>query len=70
MNNIFFLYLTPVYVLPRAISAHGGAKFGKGTGPILMDDVGCSGDEETLFNCRHSKSHNCNHGEDAGVVCG
>lgn len=59
-----------MYVLPKAISAHGGAKFGKGTGPILMDEVGCSGDEETLFHCRHSKSHNCNHGEDAGVVCG
>uniref|UniRef100_A0A8C6TRY1 Soluble scavenger receptor cysteine-rich domain-containing protein SSC5D n=1 Tax=Neogobius melanostomus TaxID=47308 RepID=A0A8C6TRY1_9GOBI len=55
----------------RVLSAPHSARFGQGTGPIWMDDVGCSGGETALSQCRHRGigSHNCNHGEDAGVVC-
>ncbi|XP_038048478.1 deleted in malignant brain tumors 1 protein-like isoform X2 [Patiria miniata] len=47
------------------------ARFGAGTGEILLDDVSCSGGEERLTECSHNGigMHNCNHGEDAGVVC-
>ena len=36
-----------------------------------MDDVECRGDETNLDDCTHSGVgiHNCDHSEDAGVIC-
>uniref|UniRef100_K7FTP9 Soluble scavenger receptor cysteine-rich domain-containing protein SSC5D n=1 Tax=Pelodiscus sinensis TaxID=13735 RepID=K7FTP9_PELSI len=49
----------------------GGAHFGTGTGPIWLDDVGCSGKEVSLRHCRARPwgRSNCQHNEDASVVC-
>uniref|UniRef100_A0A8B9H4B3 Deleted in malignant brain tumors 1 protein-like n=1 Tax=Astyanax mexicanus TaxID=7994 RepID=A0A8B9H4B3_ASTMX len=54
-----------------ALRAHSSAHFGKGTGLTLMDNVGCSGNESSIRECRHNGfgKHDCNHGEDAGVTC-
>ena len=52
--------------VPRA-----NAVYGQGIGPIILDDVQCSGFEHRLFECPHRglEVHDCNHQDDAGVVC-
>ncbi|XP_022109511.1 scavenger receptor cysteine-rich type 1 protein M130-like isoform X2 [Acanthaster planci] len=57
--------------LGRAIRATEEASHGQGTGEIVLDNVECKGDEESLLSCDHAGLgvHNCQHDEDAGVVC-
>lgn len=54
-----------------AVSAPQNAAFGRGSGPIWLDDVNCNGDEASITQCRHRGFgiHNCGHHEDASVVC-
>ena len=42
-----------------------------GSGQIVLDDVGCNGDESRLIDCYHGGlgNHNCLHSEDVGVSC-
>ena len=51
--------------------ARVNAAFGEGDGPIILDDVRCSGPESRLLDCQHGgfEVHNCVHSRDAGVVC-
>ena len=50
------------------------AYFGRGTGVILLDNVGCTGRESRLLDCYIPSgvgvySYNCGHDDDAGVRC-
>ena len=52
--------------------AVGEAFFGEGTGYIFLDNLGCFGNEFDVRDCHHNGwgEHNCQHSEDAGVICG
>ena len=59
-------------------ASHGAAvqgrdsMYGMGMGQIFLDNVVCDGSEENLLECNHNAIgiSNCNHSEDAAVVCG
>uniref|UniRef100_A0A8C2U295 SRCR domain-containing protein n=1 Tax=Coturnix japonica TaxID=93934 RepID=A0A8C2U295_COTJA len=54
-----------------AIKALDSAHYGEGSGQIWLDDVNCTGSESNLWACpsRACGLHNCQHKEDAGVLC-
>ena len=47
------------------------AHFGFGNGTLLLDELGCYGNESSLLDCRHSGIgvHDCFSFEAAGVIC-
>ena len=66
-------YLAMFMYISGAI-AYFGSRHGAGTGPVYLDDVLCSGFENSLINCSRSNfgdvSVNClDHSEDASVFC-
>ena len=70
------LFLKIFYFLPFLSILIGAfatvrAAFGRGRGPIFLDDVDCNGTELQLTSCRNIGVgiHDCLHSEDAGVVC-
>eukprot|EP00057_Strongylocentrotus_purpuratus_P029544 XP_011684018.1 PREDICTED: deleted in malignant brain tumors 1 protein-like [Strongylocentrotus purpuratus] len=56
---------------PDAVSSYGSALFGMGSGPILLNDVDCEGDEDNIFYCPYESGDidYCTHYEDAGAMC-
>ena len=54
-----------------AVRALQGAQVRPGTGKIWLDNVYCTGREESLASCYHIGwgNENCGHIEDAGVEC-
>ncbi|XP_053383319.1 deleted in malignant brain tumors 1 protein-like [Mercenaria mercenaria] len=55
---------------PRKVYA--GAHYGQGTGPIVIDELQCSGTETDVQFCISSPwlTHDCTHAQDVGIDCG
>ena len=50
--------------------AYANAYYGQGSGPILLDNVACTGVENTVANCSFDNhTGDCLHSDDAGVRC-
>ena len=51
----------------------GGGRYGRGSGVIWLDDLGCKGSEARLGDCPFREqtwgSNDCSHSEDAGLNC-
>ena len=56
---------------PGAEKAVTSGDFGPGSGPIFLDEVDCSENETSFFNCPSNGYYNntCSHSQDAGVIC-
>ena len=50
---------------------NGAEFFGSGLDQIWLDNSVCNGDESSLLECNTNSigQHNCDHSEDAGVIC-
>lgn len=55
----------------RATASYHRAHYGQGTLPIFLDNLQCTGSEDSLNSCRRNGwgVHNCGHYEDASVDC-
>lgn len=52
-----------------AVGVVNGEVFGSGIGHIYMEGVSCTGRETSLAACPHSRETDCEHVDDAGVIC-
>lgn len=55
---------------PLAIAV-SSARYGQGVGQIWLDDLRCTGSENSIIECPSHEigKHDCSHSEDAGIIC-
>ena len=80
LHNLWYDYVLSYFVsidhsnyslhIILGIVAFSSAQYGQGSGPILIDDIACTGTETSLQSCTYdSNTEDCSHAEDAGVRC-
>ena len=55
-----------------ALGAPRSARFGQGSGRILLKYLKCDGTEDNLADCAHNEVGDysyCSHDKDAGIIC-
>lgn len=64
------MHTIKIVVFITDAQAVGNAHFGQGTGPMLLDNVACRGNEASIKNCNKGfDAGEDSHAEDAGVIC-
>ena len=67
---IVLLVNTLLFLMNIDATAVGSAFYGRGSGPIHIDDVACTGTETNVLQCTYDPvTSDCGHSEDAGVQC-
>ena len=69
---IYFFCVCMEYraIMITGAEAYSQAQFGQGSGPIVLDDLDCNGDEVSILNCDFDQdTSDCTHFEDAGIRC-
>lgn len=58
-------------LLSEGLDINPVPRFGVGSGPILLDDVSCTGKEPSLLLCNRREwlHHDCTHHEDVNIAC-
>ena len=70
MVTTYFGFVMTCFSLFIAALAITRTIFGRGTGPVYLNSVRCTGIESSLLSCSHSViGVACSHSSDAGVVC-
>ncbi len=62
-----------MYIVSAGAPLNGkDSVYGSGEGLIALDNVICTGNEINLLQCSHNgiTKNNCDHAEDAAVICG
>ena len=71
--TVGYLWTKHVSFYMQGSVAYSNARFGSQSGPIWLDSLSCTGNENNLLNCSHSgigiTSFNCGHDDDVGVQC-
>ena len=63
-------YQPELIIVCTGAQGYRSARYGRGSGSILLDDVRCNGSETRLIDCPYdTDTSDCNHYEDAGVAC-
>ena len=67
----FYTYTEYHLQLHTGATVYSNAYFGRGSGGIFLDYVGCRGTESSLLSCsnRGIGVHSCQHSKDVGVRC-
>lgn len=67
----FIIIIIRIYVFITGAVPVRNAFFGQGSGRIHLDDLGCERSETSIVDCPNNgvNVNNCNHAEDAGVIC-
>ena len=68
-ENNYYIVISLFCTVATALSYN--ARFGRGEGPVLLDNLQCTGKEESLLDCCHGGRgrHSCGPYEDASVIC-
>ena len=78
MKNLKTLFsllkiIKSIFIFNRlTATAYTGGHFGRGSGPIYLSGLQCTGNEGDLMDCRMDEQflqNNCDHNRDAGVMC-
>ena len=70
--SVNVLFMVHPFPFKGATALRNAAQFGPGTGRIWLSNVQCTVDDPALANCTFGNQigiNNCNHNQDAGVIC-